>query len=107
MVLIAEDVGDTAYFEPSESVMRPMAIPLTGFFIFTPASSRGECAGSYGGHRRGAVALEDVADDAAYIGEVVGNIPLRGAVGKIAVAYLAAANATLGLSLACREGGKL
>ena len=92
-VLGAFGVGDEAHGDAAD-----------GFLHLHAGVEEGECAGAYGGHRRGAVRFEDVAHHAHHVGEVVGEHALEGAVGEVAVAYFTTAYAAHGLGFAGGEG---
>ncbi len=99
MVFVAENVAEHGVLDASFVADKTHCDACHGLLHLDACIEQGECAGAYGGHRRGAVALEDVADDAAYIGEVVGEHALECAVCEVAVADFAASYSALGLGL--------
>ena len=104
MVLVAEDVGKDGILDVA--CVGNEAHGDSGHRALHPDAcvEQGQRAAADGGHRRRAVGLEDVADDAAGVGESVGEHALEGAVREVAVAHLAAADAALGTGLAGGEG---
>ncbi len=108
VILVAEDIGEHCIFGVGAGVGDKTHGDTCHRLLHLHAGveeRQGAC--THGGHRRGAVRLKDVRHDAAHIGEIVGEHALQGAVGQIAVAYLAAAYAAGGACLAGREGGEV
>ena len=70
VVFVAEDVA-RGWRLRSPSVMRPIAMPATGALIGTPASMSESAAAADRGHRRRAVRLERLGDDADRVRELV------------------------------------
>ena len=107
VVFVAEDVGEDGVFVGAVVRDEAHGDAADGAFHLHAGVHQGECACADGGHRRRAVALEDVAHHAAYVGEIIGEHALEGAVGEVAVADFAAAYAALCLGFAGGEGREI
>ena len=91
--------------KPSSSRIRPMAMPLTGFFSGTPASISASDEPQTRRHRRRAVRLQDLRDDAQRVGELLDARQQRTdrPPGQLAVADVAAARRAHAARLPDRE----
>ena len=104
VVFVAEDIAEDSVFGAFGISDKAHCDAADGFLHLDTGVEQGKCASADCGHRRRAVRLEDVADNAANIGEIVGEHALEGAVGKVAVADFTTAYAADSLGFACREG---
>ena len=86
-----------------------MATPATGALIGTPASISASVAAAHRRHRRAAVRLENVGDDADRVGELFfgRHHGRQRALGQRAVADLAPAGAAQDCTSPTENGGKL
>ena len=107
VVLIAEDVGEddvivTLFDETHRDA-------CDGRLDGHAGMHEGERAAADGGHRGGAVRLENLGDDADGVGELLvrGDDLLDRAAGEEAVAHFATAGRTHALDLTHREGGEV
>ncbi len=98
VVLVTENIAEDGIFRAVRDKAHGDA--GNGLLHLHAGVEQSESASAYGGHRRRTVRLEDVADDAANIGEVIGEHALDGAVGQVAVTDFTTAYTTLGTSLA-------
>ncbi len=107
MVLVAEDVGEDGIFyivgvgDQTHSHTGHRTLHLHA------GVEQREGSAADSGHRRGTVALEDIGNDTAGVGEIIGEHALEGAVSEVSVTDLAASHATLWLGLAGGEGGEV
>lgn len=107
VVFVAEDVAQDGVFGRIGVGDQAHSDTADGFLHLDTCVKQCQRAGAYGGHGRRAVGLENVADYAAYVGEVVGEHALEGAVCQVAVADFATAYAALCLGFAGGEGRKV
>ncbi len=104
MVLVTEDVAQDGILHVAGIGNQTHRHAGYGTLHLDAGVEQRQRAAAYGGHGRAAVRLQDIADDAAGVGEVVGEHALQGAVCQVAVTDLTTSHATLCLGLACGEG---
>ena len=101
VILVAKDVAEDGVLFFARIFDKTHSNTANGLFKRHTCIHQSKRSGTYGGHRRRTVALQNLTYHTYGVGIVFGYLTLQTTPSQVAVANFATANATLSLGLAC------